>query len=104
MFHEQRIYEAQPAKLPVLVQRFVEVNVRLFERHGFKPLGYWTEEVGAPHRLVYLLAWDSWEDREQAWAGFYGDSEWARSLDKYGPTVERITSSILKPMAFSPLR
>ena len=104
MFHEHRIYEAQPARLPTLVRRFAEVNVRLFERHGFNPIAYWTEEVGAPHRLVYLLAWNSWEDRESAWASFYADPEWAKSLDEYGPTVERITSSILNPLGFSPLQ
>ena len=86
------------------MRRFAEVNVRLFERHGFRPVAYWTEEVGSPHRLVYLLAWDSWEEREAAWAAFYADPEWERSLDEYGPTVERITNSILKPLAFSPLK
>ncbi len=104
MFHEQRIYETRPVLLPFLVRRFAEVNVGLFGRHGFKPVAYWTEEVGSPHRLVYLLAWDSWNEREKAWAAFYGDPDWDRSLDEFGPTVERITNSILKPLAFSPLQ
>ena len=104
MFHELRAYEAKPARLPVLVRRFAEVNTRPFERHGFRPAAYWTEEVGSPHRLVYLLAWESWEERETAWAAFYADPDWERSLDEYGSTVERITSSILKPLAFSPLQ
>jgi hypothetical protein len=104
MFHELRSYEAQPARLPVLVQRFAEVNVRLFQRHGFRLVGYWTEEVGMPHRVVYLLAWESWEERERAWAAFYADPEWARSMAETGPTVERITNAILRPLPFSPLR
>ena len=104
MFYELRAYEAQPARLSILVERFARVNVRLFQRHGFRPIGYWTEEVGTPHRVVYLLAWETWEERERSWAGFYADLEWQRSLNELGPTVERITSSILRPMPFSPLQ
>ena len=104
MFYEQRMYEAQPARLAVLVRRFSEVNVPLFGRHGFRPVGYWTEEVGIPHRVVYLLAWESWEARDRSWAAFYADADWQRSMEQSGPTVDRITSSILKPLPFSPLQ
>ncbi len=103
MFYELRQYEAQPARMAVLIQRFAEVNTRLFERHGFRAVGYWREDVGTPHRLVYLLAWEQWEARESAWAAFYADPEWPQSLEEYGPTVERITNAILEPLPFSPL-
>ena len=45
MFHEMRIYQAEPARLPVLIKRFVETNAVLFEKYNFRPIGYWTEEV-----------------------------------------------------------
>ncbi|MBI2856817.1 MAG: NIPSNAP family protein, partial [Chloroflexi bacterium] len=80
MLYELRAYEAVPARLNALVERFSQVNIRLFQRHGFRPMGYWTEQVGTPHRLVYLLAWETWEERERAWAAFYADPEWQRSL------------------------
>ncbi len=103
MFYELRQYEAPPGRMPVMIQRFAEVTTRLFERHGFHPVGYWTEDVGTPHRLVYMLAWETWEKREASWAAFYADPEWPQSLETYGHTVERITNSILKPLPFSPL-
>lgn len=103
MFYELRAYETAPARLPALVQRFAEVNAPLFQRHGFRPIGYWTEEVGT-RRLVYLLAWESWEERERAWAAFYADPEWQRSLAESGTSVERITSALLRPTPFSPLQ
>ena len=99
MFYEQRMYEAQPARLGVLVRRFAEVNVPLFGRHGFRPVGYCN-----PHRVVYLLAWDSWEERDRSWAAFYADADWQQSMEQSGSTVDRITSSILKPLPFSPLQ
>ena len=49
MVHEMRIYQAEPARLPVLIKRFVETNAVLFEKYNFRPIGYWTEEVGVPH-------------------------------------------------------
>ena len=104
MFHELRMYDAQPARFSVLVQRFAQVNTVLFQRHGFRPIGYWTEEVGTPHRVVYLLAWETWEERQRAWDAFYADPEWQRSLAENGPTVDRITSSILRPLPFSPIQ
>ena len=104
MFHELRTYQAEPARMATLITRFAEVNTRLFERHGFRPIAYWREDVGTPHRLVYLLAWESWEAREAAWAAFYADPEWPKSLEKYGHTVEHITNAILKPLPFSPLQ
>ena len=104
MFHELRQYEAQPARMPTLINRFAEVNTRLFERHGFRAVAYWTEDVGTPRRLVYLLAWETWEAREAAWAAFYADPEWPSSLAEYGNTVEHITNAILNPLPFSPLQ
>lgn len=104
MFYELRIYETLPMRLAALIDRFGRVNTRLFERHGFRPIGFWREEVGMPNRLVYLLAWEVWEERERAWAAFYADPEWQETIAQEGPTVERITNSFLRPLPFSPLR
>ena len=98
MFHEMRIYQAEPARLSVLIKRFVETNAVLFEKYDFRPIGYWTEEAGVPHRVIYILAWDTWEQRAKAWESFYNDPLWLESLEQIGPTVQNIQSSILTPM------
>lgn len=103
MFYELRHYEAHTSKMEVLIERFTEVTSRLFERHGFRAVGYWQEDVGIPHRLIYMLAWENWEAREKAWAAFYADPEWPASMEKYGETVSHITNHILNPLPFSPL-
>ncbi len=103
MFYELRQYEAHTSKMEVLIERFTEVTSRLFERHGFRAVGYWQEDVGIPHRLIYMLAWENWEAREKAWAAFYTDPEWPASMEKYGETVSHITNHILNPLPFSPL-
>lgn len=100
MFHEMRIYEAEPARLPVLVKRFTETNMNLFDKYGFSPIGYWIEEVGTPHRIIYILSWNTWEQRAASWQSFYQDPLWLESIEKNGPTVQRIQSSILTPIKF----
>ena len=86
-----------------LIDRFANVTTGMFERHGFRAVGYWREEVGIPHRVIYLLAWESWEAREKAWAAFYADPEWPKSRETYGETVRHMTNHILEPLPFSPL-
>ena len=103
MFYELRQYEAHTSRLNDLIDRFANVTSRMFERHGFRAVGYWREEVGIPHRVIYLLAWESWEAREKAWAAFYADPEWPKSRETYGETVRHMTNHILEPLPFSPL-
>ena len=103
MFYELRQYEAHTSRLPDLIDRFASVTTRIFERHGFRAVGYWSEEVGIPHRVIYLLAWESWEAREASWAAFYADPEWLASKETYGETVRHMTNHILNPLPFSPL-
>ena len=103
MFSELRQYEAHTSRMNDLIDRFANVTTGMFERHGFRAVGYWREEVGIPHRVIYLLAWESWEAREKAWAAFYADPEWPKSRETYGETVRHMTNHILEPLPFSPL-
>ncbi len=79
MIYEYRVYEAMPGKLPELHARFRDHTVKLFEKHGIKNVGYWTSNVGDySDRLIYLVAFESAEQRERAWASFQSDPEWQR--------------------------
>ena len=65
MIYEYRVYEAMPGKLPDLHRMFQDHSVRLFDRHGFTPVGFWTPEMGEyNNRLVYLLAFKDLEARQ----------------------------------------
>jgi hypothetical protein len=59
------------------------------------------------HQLIYLLAWESLDERMAKFDGFAKDPERARVFaesEKNGPIVQQVTNSILRPTAFSPMK
>ena len=104
MIYEMRTYEALPGKLRTLVDRFGKTMDALFKKYGFRPIGYWTENIGDNTKLHYMLAWEDDEERLAKWAEFREDPERAQVFaesEKDGPLVARITNSIWQPTAFS---
>jgi hypothetical protein len=108
MILEMCVYRCVPGRLPALLNRFETATLRLFEKHGFKPHGFFTTVIGpSAQELTYFLIWDSLADREKCWQAFHADPEWIAAFDesvKDGIIVENAANQILKPTAFSPLR
>jgi len=108
VIHELRIYRCLPGRLPDLNKRFESVTLKLWEKHGFKPVGFWTTVIGESNQdLTYMLEWKDLAERERVWAGFMSDQEWLKAraeTEKNGAIVANITSSILAPTAYSRLR
>ena len=107
MIYELRTYETMPGKLRALNQRFANITLKYFEKHGLKVVGFWTEDVGTSNTLVYMLAFDDMAHRERAWAGFRADDERVQlfaETEREGPLVARITNRILRPTDYSPMR
>ncbi len=52
MIYEIRIYDAMPGKLPALNDRFANITMGYFEKHGIKQVGYWTDVIGTSGRLT----------------------------------------------------
>ncbi|MBI4336725.1 MAG: NIPSNAP family protein [Chloroflexi bacterium] len=107
MLHELRIYDVVPGRLTALNQRFANVTIAIWKKHGIKPVAFWTEEFGTSNRLVYLLEWESLADRDKKWATFQADTEWQQKRaesERDGPIVGRIENRILRPTPYSPLR
>ena len=108
MIYEYRVYEAIPGKLPELHARFRNHTLKIFERHGFKNIGYWTASVGDyTDRLIYIVGFEDVEQRDRAWAAFFADPEWQRvkaESEADGPLVARIFNSLLAPTDYSPLQ
>lgn len=107
MIYEMRSYEAAPGKLRAVVQRFAETTDRLFKRHGFRPIGYWTEYVGDNTKLHYMLAWESDAERVAKWDEFRTDPERAEAFaasEKDGQLVNRVQATLWTPTAFSELQ
>ena len=60
MIYETRVYRCLPGRLPALLNRFENVTLKLWEKHGIKQAGFFTTLVGESNQdLTYLLAWES---------------------------------------------
>ena len=102
---ELRIYQAVPGKLPALNARFADHTTHLFEKHGIKNVGYWTQDVGTNNQLFYMVGHDSLADREKNFAAFGADPDWQKAKaesERNGPLTVKTHSSILQPTAYSP--
>ena len=77
MIHELRVYRAVPGRLNELIERFGSHTIPIFQRHGIRPLSFWTgQEPGQSNDLYYLLEWDDLAHQERAMAAFRADPEW----------------------------
>jgi hypothetical protein len=60
--------------------------------------------VGPTDGLTYLLAWESFAEREEKWTAFRADPElievFAES-EKNGPLVFNVENQLLQPTSFS---
>jgi hypothetical protein len=105
---ELREYQAMPGKITNVVDRFGGFTCEAFKKHGFRQVGYWVNRVGGnDHQLVYMLAWESLNERVSKFDTFAKDPDRARVFgesEKNGPIVEQVSVTILRPAAFSPMK
>jgi hypothetical protein len=105
MVYELRIYRCLPGRLPVLLARFENATLRIWEKHGIRQAGFWTTVIGESNNdLFYMLAWESLAERETKWNAFMADPEWIAARtdsEKDGPIIANVSSQILSPTAFS---
>ena len=109
---ELRTYTTPEGKLDNLNARFREHTMELFEKHGMENIAYWTmteDQEGAETKLIYLLAHESAEAREESFKAFGQDAEWIQAKEaseKEGRlTVPRgVQSVLLIPTDYSPMQ
>ena len=71
MIYEMRVYRCVPGRLPALLKRFENTTLKLWEKHGIRPVGFFTTLVGESNQeLTYFLAWESLAEREKKWNAF----------------------------------
>ena len=107
MIYELRVYDAIPGKLPALNDRFANISLGYFKKHGINVVGFWTDDVGVSNRLTYLLAFNDMAHRDQAWVAFRADPERIQAFaetERDGPMVARVHNTILKPTSYSPMQ
>jgi len=108
MIYELRIYHCTPGKLPVVIDRFKDTSVPLWEKIGIQQVGFFTTLIGPSNQtLTYILEWESLAERERLWDIFVNHPDLAAKRSSYandGVIVERVESSFLTPTSFSALR
>src|SRR5215813_5997398 len=108
MIYEMRVYRCLPGRLPALLKRFDTVTLKLFEKHGIRPVGFFTTLIGESNQeLTYFLAWESLAEREKKWTAFQADPDWVSARAKSeedGQIIQNIVSQLLVPTAFSALK
>ena len=107
MLYELRVYDTVVGKLAALNERFDKITNAYFEKYGMKVVGYWTDEVGLSNRLTYMLAFEDEGHREKAWAAFRADPDRIKAFaetEKDGPLVAKVSNTLLRPTAYSPMK
>ena len=118
--YELRIYYTHEGKFDDIISRFENHTTKLFERHGFTNVGYWTSQIrekpsfadeilnnkdqGA---LYYIVSFPNMEERDKSWDLFINDPDWNKVYNKSiedGPIVSRIEQVFLNPTSFSKLK
>jgi len=97
MIYELREYIAHAGAAEKLHRRFADHTFELFRRHQLTLVHFWTDPA-RPARIVYLLAFDSQQQRDAAWAGFQADPDWKaikEASEADGPLIASSSSSIL---------
>ena len=108
VIYELRVYRTLPGQMPRLLDRFRQHTLRIWERLGIRPVGFWTTAIGEAEgsELTYLLAWKSFDDREQRWGAFQADPTWKQvkaESEEGGFLVAGIRNQLLAPTDFSAL-
>lgn len=105
MIHELRTYTCLPGKLPIVLKRFETTTLSLFKKHGIRNGPLFTVAVGDDNlQIKYIVEWDSYAERDKAWAAFRADPDWQQALatsEKDGPVVAKMTNELLVAAPFS---
>jgi len=80
---ELRLYEMLPRRMPDMLHQLPVEIPPLFAKAGVPaPLAAWESFAGAQMAtLVYLLRWDSLDQRMAAWGEFYSDPRWWKQFE-----------------------
>jgi hypothetical protein len=85
-----------------LHQRFREKEVAIFQKHGAEIVGVW-QRMDNPDTLVWMLAYRDRAHRDEVWAKFNADPEWAALRAKY-PVPVNAQTFMMSASDYSPMK
>ena len=118
--YEMRVYYTYDGKFNDIISRFENHTTKLFDKHGFNNVGYWTTlkkdsisfadkfifQNDGKEALVYIVSFKDMNARNESWDKFINDPEWISVFEesrKNGPIVREIEQVFLSPTIFSNL-
>jgi NIPSNAP len=111
MIYELRVYKCSHGRLSDLLARFEAPVLQIWKELDIRPLGFWSSESVSDGKsveeLVYLLKWNSEDERKEKMGAFLKDPRWLDARDKSeanGKLVESFTSKDLNPVPFSEMK
>src|SRR5579863_8617868 len=107
--YELRMYHTLPGRLVPLETRFRNGEVKVFEKNHMKFMGAWVPQDAPNHEnlFIYLLAHENRDAAKKNWADFGADPEWKniqKTSEADGKIVEKVESTFMDPVDFSPLK
>ncbi len=107
---ELRIYETPTwRQLGYLHDRFDGGEIAIFHKSGIHPIFYADTLIGPNQpNMAYMIPFESYAQRERAWAAFRENPDWLKlrdeSVRRGGEIVRNIANMILVPARFSMIR
>lgn len=109
-----RVFEIRSYESATMAQGMRKVHmfnqggeVPIFEDLGFQPV-FFAEAITGDElpNLVYMVAYDDAEERDDFWKAFQADPRWAaiKDLPQYKGTVSKIHSHMVKPIKGSDIK
>ena len=95
MLYELRKYDLMPGKQPALLDRFATFTTKKWLEYGIRLTGFWTTEMGISNQLVYVLAWESFEERFTKFPAWQASPERAakwEETERDGPLIRRVNN------------
>ena len=102
---ELRTYYAAPGKLAAVHARFRDHACRLLAKHGLNQIGFFVPSDNPDQKLIWFLAFNSREERDQKWKEFSADADWQKAFkesEANGKLVAKHESVFLTATDFSP--
>src|SRR5207253_5310287 len=98
---ELREYQAMPGKIQNITDRFGNFTCGAFKMHDFRQVGYWHNAIGGnSNELIYMLAWESLDERGSNLDTFLKDPARVRVFaqsEKNGPIVQHVATPTPRP-------
>ncbi|MDE0779989.1 MAG: NIPSNAP family protein [Alphaproteobacteria bacterium] len=101
-FYEYRNYRLKPGAAKAWMDLFLDV-MPVREKYS-KNVGIWITEGPNPNEVSHLWAYKSLEEREATRSGVSQEDAWKNFAKAGGALIEEMTSTLIMPASFSPLK